>query len=120
MSALATKILQHVKGLPEGALFDAKDVAALGERTAINHALVRLTKNGELTRVTRTLYRGMVHSRFGRREPDPELVVREYARRYNRLVARHGAVEANPLGLSTQVPMCSVWLPCGPDKELCT
>lgn len=118
MSTTVTKLLQYVKELPEGALFEPKDVAACGERAAIYHALVRLKKSGELTRVARGLYARMVHSRFGRREPDPDLVVRAYAHRFNLVVARHGAVEANRLGLSTQVPMRSVWLTSGPNKVL--
>ena len=43
---------------------------------------------------------------------------RGFARREGLVVARHGAAEANRLGLSPQVPLRSVWLSSGASTEL--
>jgi hypothetical protein len=118
MSTTASRILEYARQQPEGAVFGANELVGCGERAAIDQALVRLASSGELTRVARGVYALTVATRFGRRAPDAERLVRGYAQREALVVARHGAAEANRLGLSTQVPMRSIWLTSGPSTEL--
>jgi hypothetical protein len=118
MTTTATRILEYAQQQPEGAVFGANELVECGERAAVDQALVRLTLSGELTRVARGVYSLTVSTRFGRRAPDAERLVHNYARREALVVARHGAVEANRLGLSSQVPTRAVWLTSGPSTEL--
>jgi hypothetical protein len=69
-------------------------------------------------RAARGLYVRPVQTRFGMRAPSPEKVVREIARTRAETVARHGAAEANALGLTTQVPIRPVYLTTGPNRML--
>jgi hypothetical protein len=113
MSTTAARILEYAQHQPEGAVFGANELLALGERAAVDQALARLSATGELNRAARGLYCQTVTTRFGRRAPDIEKLVRGYAKRQGVTVARHGAAEANTLGLSTQIPMHALWLTSG-------
>jgi hypothetical protein len=64
-------------------------------------------------RVARGTYTLPVATRFGLRGPDELLLARSFARREGVTIARHGAHEAHRLGLSTQVPVKTVWLTSG-------
>jgi hypothetical protein len=106
------------KMLPEGALISAKELLHLGSRAAVDQALKRLAERKELMRASRGLYVRPVQTRFGMRAPSPEKVVQEIARTRAETIARHGAAEANALGLTTQVPMKPVYLTTGPNRTL--
>jgi hypothetical protein len=64
-------------------------------------------------RVARGTYTLPVATRFGLRGPDELLLARSFARREGVTIARHGADEAHRLGLSTQVPVKTIWLTSG-------
>src|SRR4051812_14236133 len=104
--------------LPEGALLSAKGLLHLGKRPAIDQALTRLAQRKELLRAGRGLYVRPVKTKFGIRAPAPETVVKEIAKSHAELVAKHGAAEANALGLTTQVPIKSVFLTTGKSRKL--
>jgi hypothetical protein len=118
MPTVAQNILEYARRYPEGTVFGAHELLGYGERAALDQALRRLEASGDLSRVARGLYTLTVSTRFGRRAPDPEHLVRGYARREALVVAHHGAAEANRLGLSTQVPMHAIWLTSGPTTTL--
>lgn len=118
MSHVSHAILAETARLPEGAPITAKALLHLGERAAVDQALSRLVKRGQLIRAARGIYVRPVTSRFGTRAPSVERVVEAVAQSKNETVAPQGAAAANHLGLTTQVPMRSVYLTSGPSRTL--
>jgi hypothetical protein len=103
MEVLATRILEHGNGLPEGTPVVAKELLHLGSRAAVDQALSRLVRRGTLMRAGRGIYVRPVESRFGARPPVASKVVEAIAAQRGESVAPHGAAAANELGLTTQV-----------------
>ena len=113
MNSVPSRIVAYAKSQPEGALFGANELLGFGARAAVDQALVRLVNAGDIMRVARGTYTLPVATRFGLRGPDELLLARSFARREGVTIARHGADEAHRLGLSTQVPVKTVWLTSG-------
>jgi hypothetical protein len=118
MNTLPETILLHAQSLPEGGVLSPKQFLHLGSRVAIDQALSRLTKGGKLLRVGRGTYVTPVSSRFGTRAPAPEKVVESLAAQNGDVVAPHGAMAANTLGLTQQVPIREVYLTSGRTRKL--
>jgi len=118
MRRLTEDILEHVRVLPEGAPLTAKGFLHLGRRAAVDQALSRLARRGKLLRVGRGLYVRPVAGRFGPRAPTTEKVVAGLAELRGETIASHGAAAANTLGLTSQVPIRSVYLTSGPSRKL--
>ena len=118
MNTLAKTILEHTEGLPEGAPFCAKELLHLGSRAAVDQALSRLVKRGQLMRVSRGVYVRPVESRFGKRAPSAAQVVEHIAHITGEAIVPHGAAVANKLGLTTQVPVRFVFLTSGRNRKL--
>lgn len=112
------KIAERAKGLPEGGLICAKELLHLGNRAAIDQALHRLTRRGELSRVRRGVYVRPVQTRFGRRAPETSRVVSQLSHLRSEAIVPHGAAAANALGLTTQVPVRVVYLTSGRSGSL--
>jgi hypothetical protein len=115
---LAEQVLQMARELPEGTPLSAKELLHLGSRAAVDQALSRLVKRGSLLRVGRGLYVAPVVGKFGARSPSTVAVVEAAAVRRGEAVARHGAMAANALGLTTQVPVREVFLTSGPSRRM--
>ncbi len=118
MNILTEQILEYSAQIPEGRPVAAKELLHLGRRAAVDQALSRLMQRGKLIRSGRGLYVRPVESRFGVRPPSPEKVVAEVARSRGEVIAPHGAVAANTLGLTTQVPMRMKYLTSGRNRRL--
>jgi hypothetical protein len=118
MNTLATTILEHTEGLPEGAPISAKELLHFGSRAAVDQALSRLVKRGQLLRVSRGVYVRPVETRFGKRAPSEASLVESLAQITGEAIAPHGAAMANKLGLTTQVPVRSVYLTSGRSRRL--
>jgi hypothetical protein len=118
MSTLPESILLHAQSLPEGGVLSPKEFLHLGSRAAIDQAFSRLTKEGKLMRAGRGAYVNPVSSRFGTRAPAPEKVVESLAAQSGEAVASHGAMAANILGLTQQVPIREVYLTSGRTRKL--
>ncbi len=76
---LATQIIQEARQHSEGAALGAKALLHLGSRAAVDQALSRLVRRGQLLRAGRGLYVLPVESRFGVRAPSVEKVVKAVA-----------------------------------------
>lgn len=118
MSSLSEVILKRTQCLPEGSLLLARDLLHLGSRSAVNQALSRLAKDERLLRVARGLYVAPVVSRFGRRSPAPEMVIRALAEATREVIVVHGARSANALGLTRQMPVRLIFLTSGRSRIL--
>ena len=117
MERLSESILRQARQQPEGMPVTAKGLLHLGSRAAVDQALSRLTRRGALLRVGRGNYVVPVESRFGRRAPSAEKTVSGLAARRGERISTTGAVAANALGLTTQVPVKSIYLTSGPSRR---
>lgn len=118
MNTTAKMIMAFAAGLPEGTTVSAKELLHLGERAAVDQALSRLVKRGELIRVGRGLYAVQVKTRFGLRAPSVETVIEHIAEKTGETVSESGATAANKLGLSTQNPVRQMYWTSGPSRTL--
>ena len=118
MERLTEQIMEHLKRLPEGTPVAAKGLLHLGNRAAVDQALSRLTERGELVRVGRGVYLLPVISRFGIRSPSVEQAVQAVAAQRGEVIVPSGAVAANRLGLTTQVPIRPVYLTSGRSRKM--
>lgn len=113
MERLTEQVLEYAERLPEGSPLAAKSLLHLGNRAAVDQALSRLASRGQLLRAARGIYVRPVTSRFGTRAPSVEQVVEGLVCQRGEVIATSGAAAANALGLTTQVPIRSVYLTSG-------
>jgi hypothetical protein len=118
MQRLSEQILAHAGGLPEGAPVSAKSLLHLGNRPAVDQALSRLAERGQLIRAGRGVYLRPLTSRFGTRSPSVEQAVEALASQRGEVIVSSGAAAANTLGLTTQVPVRSVYLTSGRTRKM--
>ncbi len=118
MRTTSEAIKAYAESLPEGTTLSAKELLHLGERAAIDQALSRMVKRGELMRVQRGVFAQPVITRFGKRAPSVEAVVENLAKSTGERVSVSGASAANMLGLSTQNPARQVYWTSGPSRCL--
>jgi hypothetical protein len=118
MQRLTEQILAYAKGLPEGTPVAAKGLLHLGSRAAVDQALSRLAERGQLIRTGRGVYLRPVASRFGVRAPSVEQAVEALASQRGEIIVSSGAAAANALGLTTQVPVRSVYLTSGRSRTV--
>ncbi|CAH1660603.1 conserved hypothetical protein [Hyphomicrobiales bacterium] len=118
MRRLTEQIIEHAKQLPEGTPVAAKSLLYLGTRAAVDQALSRLAERGQLIRAGRGVYLLPVMSRFGARAPSVEQAVEALAAQRGEVIVSSGAVAANSLGLTTQVPVRSVYLTSGRTRKM--
>ncbi|GBQ64631.1 hypothetical protein AA103196_0924 [Ameyamaea chiangmaiensis NBRC 103196] len=118
MQRLTEQILAYAEGLPEGAPVSAKGLLHLGNRAAIDQALSRLVERGQLMRAGRGVYLRPISSRFGIRSPSVQQAVEALASQRGEVIVSSGAAAANTLGLTTQVPVRSVYLTSGRSRTM--
>lgn len=118
MQRLTEQILEHAKRLPEGTPVVAKSLLHLGTRAAVDQALSRLAERGQLIRAGRGVYLLPVTSQFGTRAPSVEQTVEALAAQRGEVIVSSGAAAANSLGLTTQVPVRSVYLTSGRTRKM--
>ena len=118
MKTLSALILEEGAGMPEATPIYAKGLLHLGSREAVDQVLSRLARRGQLLRVSRGLYLRPVDTRFGARTPDVEVVLRALQAETGETLTPSGAAAANRLGLTTQVPVRSVYLTSGASRRL--
>lgn len=118
MQRLTESILEYARHLPEGTPVAAKSLLHLGNRAALDQALSRLAERGQLLRAGRGVYLMPVMTRFGQRAPSVEQAVEALATQRGEVIVSNGAAAANRLGLTTQVPVRSVFLTSGRTRTM--
>ena len=118
MQRLTEQILAHAAGFPEGTPLAAKSLLHLGTRAAVDQALSRMAERGQLIRTGRGVYLRPIASRFGTRTPSVEQAVEALAIQKGEIIVSNGAAAANALGLTTQVPVRSVYLTSGRSRKM--
>ncbi|WP_428833854.1 DUF6088 family protein [Methylorubrum populi] len=111
--------MRRVRASGRGSVFTPSDFLTVAARSAVDQALSRLTKDGQLRRLARGLYDfPKVHPKLGPLSPSPDDVAKALARETGSQVQIAGARAANALGLSTQVPAQSTYLTDGPSRRV--
>ena len=118
MRSLPSLIMSHAAESPEGTLLCPSALLHLGSRAAVDQALSRLTRKGELMRVHQGIYAQPVRTRFGPRPPAVEKVISSLSTLWGETILPCGGAAANALGLTAQVPVRSVYLTSGPSCRL--
>jgi hypothetical protein len=118
METLTKQVLKHAAGMPEGMPLVAKELLHLGNRAAVDQVLSRLARRGILLRACHGIYVVPVESRYGSRAPSTVKMIEGLANQRGETIVSHGAAAANALGLTTQVPMRSIYLTSGPSRRL--
>ena len=118
MPSLPHEIMSQAAESSEGALLSPSALLHLGSRAAVDQALSRLARSGRLIRVCQGVYVRPIETRFGPRPPAVEKVVASLSALWGETIVPCGGAAANSLGLTTQVPVRSVYLTSGPNRKL--
>jgi len=120
MTQAKQQIIRRIRRWGPGAVFTPKDFLDLASRGNIDVTLGAFLKEGVIRRVARGVYD---LPRFnsalgGQLGPDIDQAAQAIARRFRWQVIPGGALAANMLGLSTQVPAKTVYLSDGPTRTI--
>jgi hypothetical protein len=115
---LPERIVSEVAAWPETMPISAKTLLHLGKRAAVDQALSRLARRGQLLRIGRGLYVRPIQTRFGVRTPEVSAVLGAVQAESGEVIAPSGAATANQLGLTTQVPIRQLYLTSGRTRSL--
>lgn len=116
---IESTIQRRISGKGQGWAFSERDFADVAGRSTIASALQRLEKKQKIRPVIRGLYEYPKFSKIlGRHlSPDLDQAAKALARKFGWRIQPSGAMAANALALSTQVPGRAVYLSDGPDRS---
>ena len=115
---LTEQILAIAAEHPDGVALSAKNLLHLGNRAAVDQALSRLVGRKQLVRIGRGVYLRPVTTRFGTKAPSVEQAIAALATQRGEIIVSTAAAAANALGLTTQVPVRSVYLTSGRSRKI--
>ena len=118
MSSLSSRILEHASALPEATPLCPSALLHLGNRVAVDQALSRLARSGQLMRICQGVYMLPVETRFGPCAPSVEKAIASLSTLWGEAIVPCGGAAANAFGLTTQNPVRPVYLTSGPNRRL--
>lgn len=120
MQSIEDKILARLYRKGRTFAFSGVDFSDLGKRAAVDKALSSLTAQGKIRRLARGLfdYPGYDERLGGELSPYIHNVAKAIARKNGVKIQASGALAANMLGLSTQVPAKYAYLTNGKSRTL--
>jgi Family of unknown function (DUF6088) len=101
-------LLRKIKTFEDATVFCPDDFP-FSNLNKVQQELLDLVELGEISNIVDNFYIKKITGIFGDRWPNVEEVMENYSLKTNQTLVRHGAVAANYLGLSTQVPMKYVY-----------
>jgi len=108
MTQIKDKVVNRIRHRKRGWVFTSSDLLDIGERAAITQELSRLARQGMIRRLERGIYYYPKHSKLlGALSPTADNIALALAR--GDKIFPSGAMAANLLHLSTQVPMKPVY-----------
>ena len=118
--SLEDRILANVLRRGRGAVFFGMEFLALGQPDAVRQALSRLARAGTIRRIGVGLYHyPAFNEKLGVEvSPSADSVAQAIARRTDSRIVATGALAANLLGLSTQVPAKPIYLTNGSSRKV--
>ena len=118
MRGLPRRIMEHAEAVPEATPLCPAALLHLGHRAAVDQALSRLARSGELMRICHGVYMHPVETRFGLRAPRVGKALAALSAVWGETIVPCGGAAANCLGLTTQNPVRAVYLTSGPNRRL--
>ena len=118
MPSLSNRILEHASTLSEATPLCPGTLLHLGSRAAINQALSKLARSGQIMRICQDVYMSPVQTRFGPCAPSIETAIASLSSLWGETIVPCGGAAANALGLTTQNPVRSVYLTSGTSRSL--
>jgi len=118
MNSIMSKITGRVRAKKRGWVFTPKDFLDLGTRATVDQTLSRLARQGMIRRLDRGMYDyPKQHASLGMLSPDVNSLAQAAASKTGDTAFPSGALAANILGLSTQVPAKPVYLTNGRSRS---
>ena len=113
-------IKRRLKARGRGYAFTRKDMLDLASSGTLGRVLVRLVEDGTIRRIDRGLfdYPRINEKLGGRLSPDIDQIAQALARKFRWTIVPQGALAANRLGLTRQVPARYVYLSDGPTRQI--
>lgn len=116
--SVSKEINKKIKGLRRGSPFRSTDFLEFGSRAAVDQALWRLVKAGEIKRIKRGLFvKPEKNPYVGEVLPGAEEVAEFLARKSGNKIQPSGAEAARRFGFTTQVSSRPVFLTDGPSRR---
>lgn len=117
---IVNQLLKRIRGRGRGAVLNSTDFLGLGSRQALDQALSRLARQGVILRLAPGLYH---YPRTNKKmgviiPPRSHEIAQAVVRKTKSRIIPFGALAANLLGLSTQVPAKAVYLTDGPARTI--
>jgi len=119
VQSLDDQVKKRIISKKRGWCFTPKSFFDIAKPLTINTILFRLEKHGMIRRLSRGVYDyPKVHPRLGLLSPTPIDIAKSLSERDNTRIQVTGALAANRLGLSNQVPAKSVFLTDGVSRHV--
>ena len=118
MASVSKRIVEQTSSLPEAKPICAGALLHLGNRAAVDQALSRLARSGRLMRICQGVYMRPVETGFGPCAPSIDKALSALAELWSETIVPCGGAAAHVLGLTSQIPVRSVYLTSGPDRRL--
>ena len=118
MWGIPKHIMAYAEACPEATPLCSNLLLHLGNRAAVDQALSRLARSGELIRVCQGVYMRPIMTRFGIRAPEIGKVIPALSTLWGETIVPCGGAAANWLGLTTQNPVRMVYITSGPSRRL--
>ena len=117
--SIKNRVVNRIYSKNKGWVFTPNNFIDLGNRTAIDQALGRLAKSGNIRRLARGLYDyPEKHSTLGNLPANYERIAQAMAGRDSLKIQPSGAYAANLLGLTEQVPARIIFLTDGANRTV--
>lgn len=115
MTSITNQIMSRIKRKKPGWVFTPRDFLDVGSRAAVDQVLSRLVKQGMVRRLDRGIYHYPKQSKLlGALSPTPDNIARALAP--GDKIFPSGAMAANLMRLSTQVPIKLAYLTNATDR----
>jgi hypothetical protein len=120
LQSVKNKIVSRIYGHKKGYVFSADTFNDIATRNSVDKALSELRKEGVIRRLSTGIYDYPVFDERlgGVLAPDIDKVANVIAKKNGWRIQPSGALAANILGLSTQVPAKSIYLTDGQSKTI--
>ncbi|PCI93607.1 MAG: hypothetical protein COB15_16105 [Flavobacteriales bacterium] len=117
--SIEIQVLDKIKNLKKGTLFFVESFLSIANAKAVNKALERLVEKESIIRVATGIYTRPKQSKlFGNITPTVEEIATAIAKRDKARIVPTGSYALNALGLSTQVPLKTVYLTDGAARKI--
>ena len=114
MTNITKNIIARIATNQRGWVFSPKDFLDIGARAAVDQVMSRLTKSGFIRKIARGIYDyPKINPAIGILSPNIDDLAKIIASKTGDRIFHSGAMATNLLGLSTQLPMKTVYATTG-------